>query len=291
MTRPLALVLFLVVTTVGITWIFWNASPSAEALQEDLENAYTAKLANSEYVEWKSLPGIPSTYQTFAEEKEIKRLRSQLASRVSLPIGVVANAIPTTAGASPEIDGRIEPNEWGYAVSIAIGVDGAETQLYLLSDGTHLYLACDVPADTTGRGYDQFRFYVQVGLTPLVVNERIHVGSGSRDRLGGIRQTNVRWKGRPPVGDNERWMKYAISDWQIYQHARGLASMGDHRQYEAVMNLEETGLHPGVPFRAWVQVETDPALDERGKFDHRIYVGQYGTEGDPRWFVIEEPSA
>jgi hypothetical protein len=49
-------------------------------------------------------------------------------------------------------------------------------------------------------------------------------------------------------------MKNAISDWQIYQHARGLASMRRHRQYEAVMDLKETGLHPGVPFRAWLQV-------------------------------------
>ena len=85
-------------------------------------------------------------------------------------------------------------------------------------------------------------------------------------------------------------MKYPISDWQIFQQARGLSSIGEHRQYEAVLNLEEAGLHPGVPFRAFVQVETDPALDERGKFDHRVYVGEYGTQGNPKWFVIEQPS-
>jgi hypothetical protein len=84
-------------------------------------------------------------------------------------------------------------------------------------------------------------------------------------------------------------MKYPISDWRIFQKARGRSSIREHREYEAVLDLEEAGLHPGVPFSAFVEVETDPALNEKGKFDHRVYLGEYGTQGSPKWLVIEKP--
>ena len=271
-------------------WILWSGSATAESLQREFEAAYAAKLANPDYVAWKSSPGLPSELQRFPQEAQIKRVRSRLAALQSLPSGAHATAIPVPRSTqSPQIDGRIESAEWAGARSFDIGVDGKTTTLYLVSDGAHLYLACDVPSDTTGRGYDQFRFYVHVGLAPALDNERIHVRHGTKRRLGGIRQTNVRWKGRAPVSQDERWMKYDISDWQIYEKARGLGAMHGHRQYEAVIDLEETGLHPGVPFRAWVQVETDPALDDQGKFDYRVYAGQYGSQDDPHWFIIERP--
>jgi len=273
---------------VAVAWVLWDSTPSSEAIAKSLDHAYEAKLANPEYVTWKSLPGLPSTYQNFAEEKDIKKTRSQLASRVSASEGLIPETIPTYSGSPPTIDGRIEPSEWKMATSIPIGLDDSNTRLFLISEGKRLYVACDVPADTTGKGYDQFRFYFHVGLTPLIVNERIHVGTRTDDRLGGIRQTTVRWKGAPPKNDDERWMKYPISDWQIFEQARGLSTIREHRQYEAVLDLEEAGIHPGVPFGAFVQVETDPALDDRGKFDHRVYVGQYGTQANPRWFLIEK---
>lgn len=290
MNRSIVLVAAITVAA-GLGWTFWNSTPSAEALQKDIESAYAAKLANPEYVAWKSSPGIPSNLQAFPEEAEIKAIRSQLAAMVSLPAGAEVTSIPTVAGGTPEIDGRIKPSEWDNARSVGIGVDGTATELFMVSDGTSLYLACDVPDDTTGTGYDQFRFYVHVGLAPSIDNERIHVRHGDKRRLGGIRQTNVRWQGAPPTNDDERWKKSDISDWQIYDKARGLGAMNGHRQYEAVIDLAETGLHPGVPFRAWVQVETDPALNEQGKFDHRVYAGQFGTQDDPLWFMIEKPEA
>jgi hypothetical protein len=154
----------------GLSWTVWNSAPGAEALQKDLESAYAAKLANPEYVAWKSRSGIPSNVQSFREEATIKAIRSELASRVSLPVGAEATSIPTVASAKPEIDGRIQASEWDRARSIGIGVDGSETELYMLSDGTSLYLACDVPDDTTGTGYDQFRFYVHIGLAPSIDN-------------------------------------------------------------------------------------------------------------------------
>ncbi len=272
---------------VALTWCLWDSAPPVVALQHSLQEHYEAKLGNAAYVEWKSLPGIPVVHQDYKEERAIKDARSQLASLVQLPATASANVIPLITGDRPRIDGRIEPSEWTMATRISIGIDGAQTWLYLLSDAESLYLACDVPADTTGRGYDQFRFHFHIGISPLIVNERIHVGTRKDDRLGGIRQTNVRWKGKPAKNHDERWKKYPISDWRIYQRARGLASLRDHRQYEAVLDLAESGLHVGVPFRAFVEVETDPAVDDQGKFDHRVYVGQYGTQGEPKWFLIQ----
>ena len=284
----LALTLLLLAAA-GLT-VFWNTTPSAEALQKELRIAYQQKLSNPSYVKWKGLPGLPSTYQWFAEEQEIKRVRSQLASLLSCDTNAELNRIPSSSGPMPTIDGRIGESEWKGALRLPIGLDGSKSSLLLLSDGSRLYLACDAPDDTTGKGYDQFRFYTHVDLSPEIVNERIHVGTGTRARLGGIRQTNVRWEGPAPTSGDERWMKYPISDWQIYDKARGLSSIRSHRQYEAVLDLEETGLHLGVPFRAWVQVETDPALDKDGKFDHRVYVGQLGHQDAPHWFVVEKPA-
>jgi len=287
MTRLIGILLVVVLAVGG--WMFWSSRSSVEALTGTLEDAYAAKLANADYVAWKSQSGIPTTYQAFPEEEAIKSARSLLASRVSAPEGVVSVRVPTSVTGVPNVDGRIDEGEWDRAVAIPIGIDGSDTRLRLVADGKHLYLACDVPGDTTGKGYDQFRFYFHAALTPLIDNERIHVRPGKKDRLGGIRQTNVRWSGQPPTSDDERWMKYPISDWRIFQKARGRSSIREHREYEAVLDLEEAGLHPGVPFSAFVEVETDPALNEKGKFDHRVYLGEYGTQGSPKWLVIEKP--
>ncbi len=59
-----------------------------------------------------------------------------------------------------------------------------------------------------------------------------------------------------------------------------------HRRYEAVLDLQESGLHPGVPFPARVEVETDPVRNEDGGVTSRRYVGRLGSRAAPLWFVI-----
>ena len=258
----------------------------SQAEHDRFAQAYQAKLENPEYQALKSTKGLPKQFQSFAEEIEIKQLRSRLAERLESPIGVQPTRIPRLQTGPPAIDGRFSENEWNDALQVAIGVSGATTTLYLMTDQEHLYLACDAPEETTEQGYDQFRFYFHLDTTPLLVNERIHVGRRA-GKLGGIRQTRVRWQGDPQVGDNERWKTYDISDWQIYQHARGASMIDEHRRYEAVLQLAETGLHRGVAFPAWADVETDPEKKENGKSGGRRYLGQLGAQTAPVWLVLD----
>ena len=87
------------------------------------------------------------------------------------------------------------------------------------------------------------------------------------------------------MGDDERWKTYDVSDWQIYQHARGATMIDGHRRYEAVLQLAEVGLHHGVPFPAWADVETDPEKKEKGRSGTPLS-GPLG-ETAPVWFVLE----
>jgi hypothetical protein len=139
----------------------------------------------------------------------------------------------------------------------------------------------------TEEGYDQFRFYVHIGLTALLANERVHVGRRSGP-LGGIRETRVRWRGEAPAGDQERWKQFTINDWQIYEHATGASAVDGHRRYEAELELLETGLTVGVPFTARVEVESDPRRDGDGGFAGRTMIGELGRQATPVWFVIED---
>ncbi len=253
---------------------------------EHFEQAYAAKLRNPEYLVFKSKSGLPKQYQSFSEEFEIKAARARIANSLIAPPGVTPTEIPMLDNPQIAIDGFFSSQEWDDALSVPIGIDGASTRLFLAADAEHLYLACDVPEETTDRGYDQFRFYFHLDITPLLVNERVHVGR-TDGPLGGIRQTKVRWQGAEPTSDNERWKKYGISDWQIYRNAHGASAIDGHRRYEAVLPLDEIGLTLGVPFTAWADVETDPAKDENGRFSHRRYLGQLGAQTAPIWFVID----
>ena len=280
-----------------IPWHPWSkgvvleAGPTAEideslAEHELLARAYVAKLANPDYQTFKSAPGAPTQFQSFAEEAEIKSLRAAVARALVAPVGVRLAVIPKHEGAAPAIDGRFGEREWDDALVVAMGTQGFATTLYLMADEGHLYLACDAQDETTDGGYDQFRFYWHLDTTESIVNERIHVGRHSRP-LGGIRQTRVRWQGVLPTDGNERWKTYDISDWQIFEHARGASLIDGHRRYEVSLELAEIGLHRGVPFPAWAQVETDPAQSTSGKTGGRRYLGQVGAPTAPGWFVIE----
>lgn len=249
-----------------------------------LRQAYEAKLANPAYAAYKTNAGGRG-YQNFAEEARIKKIRTEIAAHVHAPAGTKLFHIPIV-DKIPVLDGGFSEGEWDKAATFSIGVDGANTTLYMMATPRNLYLACDVPSDTTKDGFDQFRFYYHLNISPTIVNERIHVGKSS-GKLGGIRQTDVRWHGAPPANNDERWKKYAISDWSIYEHAFGASSVKQgHRRFEAVLDLAESGLPVGTPFPARVEVETDPVRDGNGKFKHRTYVGRMGAQTAPIWFVI-----
>lgn len=246
--------------------------------------AYAAKLSNDAWVSMKTRSGHP--FQDFPEERRIKEARAAIAKTMTTPAGVQPVSIPRVTGAAPSIDGMVHPNEWASAARIPIGVNGKDTTMFAMSDGAKLYLAVDAPGDTTSTGYDQFRFYFHLGITPLLVNERVHLGKKSGN-LGGIRQTKVRWPGDEGSSASERWKKFPISDWTIFQNAIGASTADSYRMYEVALDLNECGLPLGVPFPARAEVEADPKKDANGKFKGRTYVGRLGAQTAPVWFVIE----
>ncbi len=265
------------------------AFKAGEDDHKSLKAAYAAKLANEAYVAWKSKPGLPLGHQNFIEEHQIKRIRARLAFNRRLPRNTAAAFIPTVTGDLPTIDGRLMAEEWRGATVFSIGGKKARTRLLLLADCQSLYLAADVPEDTTPEGFDQMRFAFHIDLSPWVVNERIHVGRGKgRRAVGGIRQTKMRWTGPAPTTKAERWKNRPISDWRIFKKAAGATSLFHHRQFEAILDLREAGLHIGVPFPARAVIETDPLRREEGRFIGRRYLGKLGNRRNPVWLVVGE---
>lgn len=254
----------------------------------DPTSLYRQKLANPEYVAWQNQPGIPSGYQDFIEEHHIKYARAQISGSLTLPANTSTLNIPLIPNASIVIDGAIQHQEWLRAARIKLEPETTGSILYLQADNDWLYLAADVPGDTTQGGYDQFRFYIHVDIDPAIKNERIHVSrGGSRgapEALGGIRETRVSWQGEPPKNKDENWKKYPLSDWRIYRLAKGASTMEQHRQFEAKLNLRESGLTIGSPFPVFVEIETDPLED--GKSRKRMYLGRLGNQNQPVWMIM-----
>lgn len=58
-----------------------------------------------------------------------------------------------------------------------------------------------------------------------------------------------------------------------------------HRQYEAAIHLGEAGLHSGIPFTFYAEIETDPLKNQQGKFVERRYLGQLGSRENPQWLM------
>jgi hypothetical protein len=242
-----------------------------------LQLVLQAKLANPAYVRWHAREWYRQPYQTFEEEALLKEIRSRLAATRTLPAGVSVTTIPQVTTGLPVIDGRLHPDEWRAAVRLELGHG---TQLYLLSDGRRLYLGCDVPSDTTAEGFDQLRFYYHVDLAGVIVHERVHVSPGARDGFAAYRLAHVAGPGSPAPS--------SLSEGQIARLGHGASTLDGHRQFEVMLDLAESGLHPGVPFPAYVEVETDPVRDSAGRFLRRALAGALGSQAAPVWLVIED---
>ncbi|MDX8399406.1 MAG: hypothetical protein R8K20_04075, partial [Gallionellaceae bacterium] len=253
--------------------------------EDDLSALYRKKLANPQYLAWKSQPGLPKGYQDNIEERHIKYALAKISKNIKLPGKTKVQSIPLISTSSITIDGIIETNEWKRASKVKLDPNEFGSTLYLQADKDWLYLAADVPGDTTQSGWDQFRFYIHVDIDPAIVNERIHVRGSKQTPLGGIRQTRILWQGEPAKNQNERWKKSPISDWRIYRLAIGASSVQKHRQYEAKLNLKEIGLSTGVAFPAFVKIETDPKM--KGGHRKRQYLGALGNQENPVWMIMK----
>jgi hypothetical protein len=242
---------------------------------ERLQLVLAAKLANPAYVRWQHREWFQQAYQAFDEEVLLKELRSQITARVTPPAGVEAITIPIVSSRLPVVDGRLGPDEWSRATRIDLEKG---TTLYALSDGRRLYVAADVPSDTTEEGFDQLRFYYHVDLAGVIAHERVHVSRSARDAFASYRLSHM------VRSADARAMP--LSEGHIYRLGSGASSMIGHRQFELVLDLDETGLHPGVLFAAYAEVETDPITDWGGRFRERAYAGRLGSQAAPVWLVI-----
>ena len=259
-----------------------------EVLHDMLRSAFYAKFESRDYISWCSQPGIPKGFQDFPEEKEINKIRAGLARKAMPPDGTRLIVIPFFHDLKINTDGRLDEPEWEQlAAKIMIGRDGARTLLYLISSESELFTGCDAIDERTETGFDQFRFFIHLNTSPFIENERLHVGS---NEARGLRQTNLKWRKDPPTDENERWKKFPISDWNIYDLATGTCSFSGNKKYEAAMNLEESGIHPDIPFSSYIEVESDPVYEGK-KFKHRVHTGELGTEQQPVWFIIKGLSA
>ena len=236
---------------------------------------FDAKLANPAYARWQRLSFGRQPYQAFDEEALLKEIRSRIAASVAPPPGASVITVPLVTGAAPVIDGRLGASEWQDALRWDLGKG---TTLYALSDGHQLYIAADVPSDTTEEGFDQLRVYYHVDLAGVIANERVHVSRSPTDAFASYRLSRLARRGEVPPR--------SVSEGHIYRHGRGASTMIGHRQFELALDLEETGLHRGVPFAAYVEVETDPLTDWDGRFRARAYAGRLGSHAAPVWLVI-----
>jgi len=241
---------------------------------------FEAKLANPAYARWQQLSFGRQPYQAFDEEALLKGIRSRISASVAPPPGASVITVPIVTGAVPVIDGRLGASEWSDAVRSDLG-NG--TVLYALSDGRQLYMAADVPSDTTEAGFDQLRVYYHLDLAGVIANERVHVSRSPTDTFASYRLSHLPGRGEAPAR--------SVSESHIYRSGRGASSMIGHRQFELALDLEEAGLHRGVPFAAYVEVETDPVTDWDGRFRARAYAGRLGSHAAPVWLVIgrEQP--
>ena len=258
-----------------------------DILHDCLLKAFYAKIESPEYIAWSNLPGIPKGFQRFPQEAEIKAIRSQLARKVQPPDGTQVILIPIFRDFRVNIDGYLDELEWEkLSAKIMIGINGARVLLYLASNGSDLFIGCDAIDEKTESGFDQLRFYIHHETSYLIKNERIHVSKNDTD---GLRQTQIKWRKAPPSNENERWKKFPISDWNIYELASGTWSFSGHKKYEASINLQESGLHLMVPFSVHIEVESDPVYEGK-KFKNRVHIGELGSQHKPVWFMIQEIS-
>ena len=68
-------------------------------------------------------------------------------------------------------------------------------------------------------------------------------------------------------------------------------SLNGNHHYELALHLAESGIHTGIPFTLFAEVETDPLKNENGKFVKRRYLGKLGSQETPVWFEITDAAS
>lgn len=227
--------------------------------------------------------GIPSSFN-MPEEQWIRKARAEISRLRKAPPGVRVLTIPR-AQVAPSLDGRITAEEWKGALRLALAPEAGGTSVLLLAHGGQLYLAAHATPDRTEDGYDQFRFWFHIDLSPYLRNERVFLaGKGWFAQLREVMLPHEREPilESPPPGARLTQK----TDWNIFERSRGASRVEGHRQYEMAVELDEVGIFPGVPFPAFFEIEGDPVKDAAGKFKARTVLGTAGSREQPVWLHV-----
>ena len=217
------------------------------------------------------------------EERAVREIRARIAGVRRAPPDVHVATIPLAA-AAPILDGIAQPGKWRGALRIPLEPAARQAWVLLLVHGGTLYLAAHAPADKTAAGFDQFRFWYHLELSPFMENERVFLaGRGPPTSLRGARlpRGGQALDERAPTNALER-----LTDWYILERLRGASTVTGYRQYEMAVDLAEAGIGPGAPFPAFFEIEGDPEYDTAGKFKARFIEGQAGSASAPLWLRI-----
>lgn len=205
------------------------------------------------------------------EDAWIRAARARIAALRQAPSVAQVIEIPR-AGTPPVIDGRIEDDEWRGSVRVPLDAEGGDAVALMLRAGDELFLAGEAPSDRTEKGFDQFRFYFHLDLTPRFDDERVFVdGNGHALALRSVR-----------VGaDADR-----RTEWGVLSGVRGGGGVIGHRQFELAIHLREAGLDSGASFPAFIEIEGDPMRDGAGRFRERHIEGRAGSRAAPLWLRL-----
>lgn len=250
-----------------------------------LGKAIEVKFANPEFAAARSVRGrLPPPSFDVPEEQGVRRARDKLAFARRAPSGEKVHTIPR-GGAAPTLDGTVGEAEWRGALSLALEPAARKASILLFAYGGTLYLAALAPGDRTEDGFDQFRFWYHLELSPFMENERAMFtgrGRGGALTLRGVRLP--RDGGQIRDGLDPATLSRE-TDWGVHAKLRSVSVVSGFRKYEAAVDLAEAGIAPGVPFPAFLEIEGDPEM-EAGKFKARVTEGQIGSFAKPIWLRI-----
>lgn len=265
------------------------ARPQPQRWQRDTPHVWLAQMIAHKFNDpvysaaLNARKGIPNSFH-MPEEQWIRKARSEIVRARNAPPGVRVLTIPR-AQVAPSLDGRILVEEWKGALRVALEPATGGTSVLLLAHGGQLYLAAHATPDRTEEGFDQFRFWFHIDLSPYLRNERVFLaGKGWMAQLREVTLPGARdpIQEAPPPG-TQLTQK---TDWNIFERSRGASRVDGYRQYELAVDLDEVGLFPGVPFPAFFEIEGDPVKDAAGKFKARTVLGTAGSRDQPVWLHV-----
>ena len=249
-----------------------------------LARAIALKFANPEFAAARSVRDrLPPDSHSVPEEQGVRKARDKLAFARRAPADATVQTIPRAA-AAPQVDGSVGEAEWRGALRIALEPAARSAAVLLLVHGGQLYLAALAPNDRTAEGFDQFRFWYHLDLSPFFENERAHIGGRGDART--LRATRLPRPGEAIRDGFDPRSLVQDTDWGVSGRLRSASIVAGFRKYEVAVDLAEAGIGPGVPFPAFLEIEGDPEMDAAGKFKARVIEGQIGSASRPVWLRV-----